>query len=220
MADLSAEELLTTTRAVRRRLDLARPVDPALVEGCLEVALQAPTGGNIPRAHFVVVTDPQARLALAELYRDSFAAYRQSPRYPTTAVTDPERAPVQQRVATSAEYLAEHLHEVGVLLVACIQGRPPRDDGALAAFYGSVLPAVWSFMLAARLRGLGTCWTTLHLAHERQAAEILGIPYDEVTQVALIPVAHLLGENFRPAPRPLLNRVVSWNRWGQPRATR
>lgn len=214
--DLSPDELLSTTRAVRRRLDLARPVDPAVVEACLDLALQAPTGGNVQRARFVVVTRPDVKAALAELYRRSYAAYRVSPRYPTaTPIDDPDRAAVQQRVAASADHLAEHLHEVPVLLVPCVDGRPPEGASfALAGFYGSVLPAVWSFALAARARGLGTCWTTLHLPYEEEAADVLGIPYAEVTQVALLPVAHVLGEGFGRARREPLERVVSWERWG------
>ena len=214
LLDLTPDELLTTTRAVRKRLDLGRSVDPHLIAECLEVALQAPSGGNVQRAHFVVVTRPDLRLALAELYRRSYAAYRASTRYPTvTAPSDAERAATQQRVASSADHLAEHLHEVPVLLVPCVRGRPPEAAAALASFYGSVLPAVWSFALAARARGLGTCWTTLHLAYEEEAAEILGIPPADVTQVALLPVAHVVGERFGTAPRPPLGDVVSWDSW-------
>lgn len=213
--DLGPDELLTTTRSVRRRLDLSRPVERALVEACLEVAQQAPAGGNVHRTHWVVVTDAERRAALAELYRRSFAAYRASPRYPGAQPSpDPARQATQERVADSASYLAEHLHEVPVLLVPCVKGRPPPDLAAVASLFGSVLPAVWSLMLAARARGLGTCWTTLHLAFEEQAAEILGIPPAEWTQVALLPLAHALGEGFRAAPRPPLDGVVSWERWG------
>jgi nitroreductase len=115
---------------------------------------------------------------------------------------------------SSAGYLFEHLHEVPALVIACIEG---RFDGAplvvQATTFGSILPAVWSFMLAARTRGLGTSWTTVHLAREAEAAEILGIPYDDVTQVALIPVAHTIGNEFKPATRRPLEAVAHWDAW-------
>ena len=77
----------------------------------------------------------------------------------------------------------------------------------------SIVPATWSFMLAARARGLGTCWTTFHLAHEREAAELLGIPYEAATQAALIPVAYTKGTDFKPGPRKPLGEVIHWDRW-------
>jgi nitroreductase len=213
---LSVEELLTTTRAVRRRLDLSRPVEPELIRECLELALQAPNGSNIQGWHFVVVTDPVTRSALAELYRRGGIAYarRAEPSGRTDrAYTDDERA-AHRRVMTSAGYLFEHIGEVPALLIPCIYG---RFDGAplvdQATWLGSVLPAVWSFMLAARSRGLGTSWTTIHLVYERDAAAILGIPYETTTQVALIPIAHTIGDQFRPARRLPLDRVLHWDTW-------
>lgn len=217
MPDLTVDELLTTTRAVRKRLDLTRDVDQALIRECLELAVQAPSGSNTQDWHFVVVRDRDQRAALAGLYARSYARYRESRSYAgRVGAGDPERAEVQQRVASSADHLAEHLHEVPVHLVPCIRRRLPPDapQAAIASLYGSILPAVWSFMLAARSRGLGTAWTTLHLVHEEEAAELLGIPYDEVTQTALIPVAHYRGDTFRPAPREPLDDVVSVDRFG------
>lgn len=217
MTDLDPDELLSTTRAVRRRLDLGRPVPPDLLRECLELAVQAPTGSNQQDWHFVVVTDPDQRAALAELYRQAYAGYRARRSSAGDAEgVRPERARTQQRVATSADHLAEHLHEVPVHLVPCIRRRVEGPTAAVASLYGSVLPAVWSFMLAARTRGLGTAWTTLHLVYERQAAEVLDIPHEQVTQVALIPVAFHAGATFRPAPREPLDTVVSWDRWGAP----
>jgi len=215
LLDLSPHELLTTTRAVRRRLDLTRPVAPALIRECLEVALQGPSGGNAQGWHWVVVTDPAQRLALAEVYRRAFAAYRAHPSAARQRLlADPARAPQQERVMASADHLAEHLHEVPVLLVPCLEGRLTAETvGRAASFWGSLLPAVWNFMLAARLRGLGTCWTSLHLVHEREAAEVLGIPYERVSQGALIPVAHTLGTAFRPARRESLDDVLHQDRW-------
>ena len=213
--DLSLDELLTTTRAVRKRLDLARPVEPGAIRECLEIALQAPTGGNTQGWHFVVVTDAAKRAKLAELYRRAFEVYRGMP---TAAGNihqdDPLRGPQQKRVMNSAEYLAAHLHEVPVHVIACIDGRiddlPPARS---AGFWGSLFPAAWNFMLAARARGLGTSWTTLHLMYEREAAEILGIPFDRISQGVLIPVAYTQGTDFKPARRQPLDDVLHMDGW-------
>ncbi len=211
LLDLNPDQLLTSTRSVRKRLDLSRPVEPEILKECLEVALQAPSGSNSQRWHFMVVTDAEKRLALAELYRKSFHAYRNSP--PATTY-NAERQLIQQRVVSSADYLAEHFHEVPVHLIPCIAGRLDGLPSVMqAGVWGSILPATWSFMLAARARGLGTAWTTLHLPYEREAAEVLGIPYDKITQAALIPVAYTLGTDFKPAPREPLDSVVHWNQW-------
>jgi nitroreductase len=198
--DLTPDQLLSTTRTVRKRLDLSRPVERELLEECFDLALQAPTGGNQQGWHFVVVTDADQKKALAELYRKS------------QSETEPPSAPPgQEAVMKSAAYLAEHLQEVPVLVIPCIEGRyenaPPLWQ---AIAWGSILPATWSFMLAARARGLGTAWTTLHLAHERDAAAVLGIPYEQVTQAALIPVAHTIGTDFRPGPRSPRAEHIHW----------
>lgn len=216
--ELGVDELLTTTRAVRKRLDLSRDVDPALLRDCTEIAMQAPTSSNMQDWHFLFVTDADQRAAIAELYRAAFAKYRQSAGYAgRVGADDPNRTEVQGRVASSAEHLAEHLHEVPVFFIPLVRRRA-RPDGrqiSLASLYGSILPAAWSFMLAARSRGLGTAWTTLHLMHEERAAEILDIPYAEVTQAALIPVAHYTGETFGTARRIPIDDVTSFERYGQ-----
>jgi nitroreductase len=208
------DELLTTTRAVRRRLDLDRPVDPTLIEECLRIALQAPNGGNQQGWHFVVVTEPERRRAVADAFRRGAVAYAQrADKPPAPARRDDER-PARRRVMASAAYLFEHLDEVPVLVIACIEGR--ADAGPLvdqATAYGSILPAVWSFMLAAHARGLGTSWTTAHLMLEDEMAALLGIPHPDVTQVALVPVAHTVGHEFHPAPRRPVEDVVHWERW-------
>jgi len=201
---LTPDELLATTRAVRKRLDLERPVERKVLEECLRLAQQAPTASYRQDWHFVVVTDPERRAGLAELYR------RASSDYLGAAVEDPRRAPIVE----SARYLAEHLHAVPVHVIPAIEG---RVDGAPAAAqasrWASIVPAAWSFMLAARARGLGTCWTTFHLAHEREAAELLGIPYDGFTQAALIPVAYTKGTDFKPGRRLPLETMVHWDAW-------
>lgn len=216
LLDLSPDQVLSTTRAVRKRLDLTRPVAADLVRECIELAVQAPTGSNIQRWHFVVVTDAEKRKALGEFYRQGWQnAYGAGAANDQRRMAqDPTMVRTQERVLDSATYLAEHMHEVPVLVIPCIQGRfEGIPSSAQAGAWGSILPAVWSFMLAARTRGLGTAWTTLHLLYEREAAETLGIPYEKVTQAALIPVAHTLGTDFKPGPRKPLERVVHWDQW-------
>ncbi len=212
----TVDHLLTTTRAVRKRLDLARPVEPEVLERCIEIALQAPSGSNRQGWHFIVVTAPDQRRALADLYRRSFRAYALSsqPQSSLAPTEDDLRNAQAPRVRASATYLAEHMHEVPVLVVPCIEGRAEQAGvSAQAALYGSILPATWSLMLALRARGLGTAWTTLHLLYEREAAALLGIP-DSVTQVALIPVAYFRGTDFRPAKRLPGRDRTHWNTWG------
>jgi len=211
---LRPDELLTTTRAVRRRLDLTRPVSREVVEECLQVAIQAPTGSNLQGWQWVVVDDPDKRRALADLYGPSFDAYAKAGTRPGFEAGDP-RATRGGRVAKSAVYLRLHLHEVPVLLVPCIEGRPPEGGGAMAqaGLWGSILPAVWSFMLAARARGLGTTFTTLHLRSEHEAAQLLGIDDTRYTQVGLVPVAYSIGTDFQPAARLDWHELVHWNTW-------
>jgi nitroreductase len=216
---LTSDQVLTTTRSVRKRLDLARPVEPEVIRECLEVALQAPTGGNRQGWHFVVVTDAARRRALAEVYRKGWETYlslavNQPEAAARFAAQDPARAQTLQRVKASSDFLAEHMHEVPVLLVPCLWGRVDGQPSvAQAGFWGSILPAVWSFMLAARARGLGSSWTTVHLFYEREAADALGIPYDRVTQAALVPVAYTQGVDFKPAGRQPLDDVLHWDAW-------
>lgn len=201
--DLTPDELLSTTRAVRKRLDLTRPVERELLEECLDLAFQAPTGGDLQGWHFVLVTEGGRKKALADLYRKS------------KSENDPSSVPPEcQRMMDASAHLATHLHEVPVLVVPCIEGRTENMPFLQqAATWGSILPATWSFMLAARARGLGTAWTSLHLAYEREAAAILGIPYEQVMQVALIPVAHAIGTEFKPGPRMPREQRVHWDNW-------
>lgn len=218
MPPLSFDEVLTTTRAVRRRLDLTRPVDPAVLAECLALALQAPSGGNDQAWHFVVVNDEGRRSALADIFRRGAIDYAQRPKPPQPIPRDwsDEERRARRRVMSSAGYLFEHLHEVPTLVVPCVEGRvdqAPLVDQATT--FGSILPAVWSFMLAARSRGLGSSWTTVHLVYEEEAAALLGIPYDDVTQVALLPVANTVGSEFRAAPRRDLDEVLHWDGWSR-----
>ena len=212
---LGPDDLLSTTRAVRKRLDLGRPVEREILEECLALAQQAPTGSNRQDWQFVVVTDPARRAGLAELYGRGAAIYRaRQASAPTTAVEDPVRRATYDRVRASADYLVEHIHEVPVHVIPCVAGRLEGQPAVVqAARWGSILPATWSFMLAARSRGLGTCWTTFHLHFEEEAARLLGIPYAEYTQAALIPVAYTRGTDFKPAPRAPLDSMVRWESW-------
>lgn len=208
MLELTPDELLSTTRAVRRRLDLGRPVEREVLEDCLRLAQQAPTGSYKQDWHFVVVTDPGLRAGLAELWRRGGDKY-------LARVERPEEMPgMIGRVLGGVFHLRDHLHEVPVHVVPCIEGRTDGKGAfAQASRWGSVLPATWSFMLAARSRGLGTVWTTFHLAHEQEAAELLGIPYEEVMQAALIPVAYTQGTGFKPGRRLPLETMVHREAW-------
>lgn len=220
---LTLDELLTTTRAVRKRLDLERPVDRSVVEECLQIAVQAPTASYAQLWHFIVVTDPGVKSQIADLYRGARDIYPTlpTPKYytalpqagPEELSDDPDQAALE-RMQGAARYLTDNLERVPVFLIPCVHG---RTDG-LDSFYGSgqwgtIVSATWSFMLAARARGLGTCWTSLHLIYEREASEILGIPYDDVMQCALIPVAYTKGTDFKPGYRKPLDSVVHWERW-------
>jgi nitroreductase len=215
MFELSPDELLTTTRAVRRRLDLTRPVERSLIEECAAIALQAPNGGNRQRVHFVVVTDEDKRKSLAEIYRKGSASYFEQSRLALQKGTgDPIRDAMLKRVFDSGYYLNEHLQEVPVHVIPCIYGRTDGQGVPIqAARWGSVFPAAWSFMLAGRARGLGMTFTTLHLNCEKEAAELLGIPYADVMQAGLLPVAYYKGSGFKTAQRPPAAQLVHWGAW-------
>jgi nitroreductase len=197
------DHLLTTTRAVRKRLDLETPVPRELIAECLNVAIQAPTGGNTQRWRFVVVDDPDKKLALAEMYRKGWKPYLES----SKKTREKQGLDPETKVSDSADYLADHLHEVPAMLVPCLLD---RGDGA--GYWGSILPAMWSFMLAARSRGLGTALTTIHLFEEAKASELLGIP-DTVSQAALIPIGYYTGDDFKPAKRRPVEEITYWNTW-------
>jgi nitroreductase len=223
--DLSPEELLTTTRTVRKRLDFDRPVDRSTVEACLRLAFQAPNGSNQQTWGWVVVDDPDTRQAMGDIYRVALGDYVSRPRSdderraktPSTASTASTASsadtPARRRMAESVMYLTEHIHEAPVLLVPTFHGRV--DDKPVfwqASRWGSIVPGVWSFMLALRLHGLGSAWTTLHLLREREMGELLGIP-DTETQAGMFPVAYTKGTDFKPADRAASEERIRWNRW-------
>lgn len=207
----TTDALLTTTRAVRKRLDLERPVPRQVIEECLEIALQSPTGSNRQNWRWIVVTDADKRARLADLYRKGVGSYLSDAKAKAASTGQHQNA----RIFDSASYLAERMQDVPVHVVPCIEmafpAAPPMH--APISAMGSIFPAVWSFQLALRTRGLGTCLTTLHLAHADEAGELLGIPKD-VHQVALLPVAYTLGTDFKRAKRQPLNDVVHWESWG------
>ncbi|MEU3464089.1 nitroreductase family protein [Streptomyces sp. NPDC006733] len=225
---MTPDELLSTTRSVRRRLDLSRPVDLAVVTRCVEIALQAPNGGNSQRWHWVIVTDPELRARIGAVYRRAFEGRYPPPQDPPPQDPPPQDVPpsaadreppsAHERMMRSSRHLAAHLHEVPVLVIPCLRvpgGRLP--EGSQAGTWGSLLPAVWSYMLAARARGLGAAWTSVHLDFEQEVAELLGLP-DDVRQGALIPTAHLLGSRLRPAPRGSVEEVLHFDGWTTPPA--
>ncbi len=205
------DELLSTTRAVRKRLDLDKPVPKDVIHECLELAVQAPTGSNSQTWRWVCVDDPAKRKALAEIYANAGRDYL------TAAGAQAEESGGGQtkRVFSSAMYLLENLHKVPLHVIPCVEGRPdPKTPPAmLAGLFGSIFPAVWSFQLALRSRGLGSTLTSLHLLEEQKAAEILGLP-DNVMQVALLPVAYTKGTDFKRAERPPISGITHWNTWG------
>lgn len=215
MLDLTVDQLLTTTRSVRKRLDFSRPVEPEILCECLEIALQAPTGGNRQEWQFVVVTDAQKRQAIGDFYQKSYARYRvEAVEAAKLLANQPERAQRAARLRDSADYLAQHMHEAPVHVIPCVRGRMEGQSSLTqATIWGSILPATWSFMLAARARGLGAAWTTLHLVYEKEIAELLSIPFDQVTQAALLPIAYTLGSDFKAGPRLPLDAVLHWDTW-------
>jgi nitroreductase len=208
---LDPDQLLSTTRAVRKRLDFDRPVPRALIRECVAMALQAPSGSNVVTMRFVVITDPGKREAIGQIYREVYAGYRQSSGYAGRQEMPDDATRAQQaRVADSADYLGDHMGDAPALVIAANRGASRQ---AAVAGMGNVLPAMWSFMLAARARGLGTAWTAMHLAREHDVADILDIPYENVAQAVLSPLAYTRGTEFKPALRPEPEDVIHWDAW-------
>ena len=209
--DLSqTDELLATTRAVRKRMDFDRPVPKEIIEECIGLSQQAPTGGNSQGWRWLVVEDAEKKAALAEIYRKMGNVYLEQ-----ESENAKERGDKQSmRVFESASYLSENLQNAPLLVIPCLEGRPPEGTPlvGIASMLGSVFPAVWSFQLALRARGLGSCFTSLHLAHEAEAAEVLGIP-EHVMQVALLPVGYTKGTDFKRASRPDPSTIIHWDQW-------
>lgn len=210
--DLTVDELLTSTRSVRKRLDFDKPVPREVVMECLDLALQAPTGSNAQGWQWVFVDDPEKKKALADIYRTNADPYLDLPK--------PERGDIRDdqmdAVMSSAKYLNTNFEKAPVLMIPCLEGRPDgAPAGMSASYWGSLLPAAWSFMLALRSRGLGSAWTTLHLLGEgeKQAAEIVGIPFEQYAQGGLFPIAYTKGTDFKKAKRLPAEQLTHWNTW-------
>lgn len=213
---LSADEVLTTTRAVRKRLDFTRPVPRPLIAECIRIATQAPSGRNRQRWDMIVIDDPSLRDAVADIWRRGLLAAAPGAGHPDEMNRMTGGDSRWTRIAASLDHLADHLHDAPALLIPCVRVTS-RDElttvRGQAGAWGSALPAVWSFMLAARERGLGTAWTTSHLAYEEEMARLLGVDSDHVVQCALTPVAYTLGTSFRPAARANHEDFIHWNQW-------
>jgi len=214
---LDPDALLTTTRAVRKRLDLTRPVPDDLIRECVEVAMQAPSGSNMPTMRFVVIRDAAIKAAVGEVYRQCYAMYKSMDGIYIGSIdkgADDANAQ-QQRSASSADFLGDHMGDAPALVIGCTEsGRADNVPAMMASsMLGNIIPAMWSFMLAARARGLGTAWTTVHLMMEQQVADIVGIPFESVQQVCLTPVAFTVGTDFKPAARPPAESIIHWDRW-------
>jgi nitroreductase len=211
---VATDKLLTTTRSVRKRLDLTRDVEPQLIQDCIDIAMQAPTGTNAQNWAFVVITDPAKKKFIADAYRNGGEMMAGSGYPPPLEPGDP-REHVMPKVMESAGYLGEILEQVPVFVIACVRGRVESVPMVIAqaSTYGSILPAAWSFMLALRSRGLGTAWTTIHLFQEQAISELLGIPADW-TQTVLFPVAYYTGDDFKPAHRLPSDTMTHWDSWG------
>lgn len=214
---LDADQLLTTTRAVRKRLDFSRPVEDSLIRECVEIAMQSPSGSNNMTMQFVVVRDEAKRKAIGEVYRQCYEMYKSLDGIYIGSIekgNDVENAQ-QLRSASSADFLGEHMGDAPALILACNVGSRVESAPAMmaASMMGNVLPAMWSFMLAARARGLGTAWTTVHLMMEKQVADIVGIPFENVQQACLSPLAYTRGTDFKPAVRPDADSIIHWDTW-------
>jgi len=213
--NLSADEVLSTTRAVRKRLDLSRPVPRHLIEECIDLAIQAPTGRRRQRWHFLVVTEAEQRDAVADIFRrTAHICYR------TDDLTERDLRRInahprsRQRNIEAFKHLLDNIDRVPAFVIPAIEGRTDHatvHEQSMA--WGSILPAVWSFMLAARARGLGTAWTSMQGPLERELSGVLGVPYDEVMLAALIPLAFTIGTDFRPAKRISRDEILHWNKW-------
>jgi nitroreductase len=215
LLDLSADDVLNTTRAVRKRLNFTRPVDDDVIRECVATAMQAPSGSNVMTMQFVVVKDPDARRAIGDIYAQCWDIYRSLPVFAGAIDKDGDAERAQQeRVVDSATYLAEHLGEAPVIVIGCTAGRVDGAPAMMAASaMGNILPGMWSFMLAARARGLGTAWTTISLMMEQQVADVVGIPFDSVQQACVTPLAYTIGTDFKRAMRPDPDTIIHWDTW-------
>jgi nitroreductase len=219
---LSPDEVLTTTRSVRKRLDLARPVPRGLIAECMEIAFQAPNGRNLSSWQWVVIDDPKIMTEVGRIYNGALEDFAGSPQGQTYREAAVERADAgggaaeaERKMSESVDYLRQNMGKLPAAVVPLFPGRPDKMNlFRQASSWGSVLPAVWNLFLALRVRGLGSVWTTAHLMRELEMADLLGIPSSDYTQVGLFPMAYTIGTDFKKAPRKPVEEVVSWNRFG------
>lgn len=214
-SELDVDYLLTATRSARKSLDLSARVEMDDVRDCLRMALQAANGSNQQSWRWVVVSDPELRARIGDLYREGYLSLTGG-RFGTDSI--PQGTP-QRRLVSSTEWLVQHLAQVPLLVIPCYE---PYLSGvgtpafARATLYGSIFPAVWTFQLALHSRGYGTCLTTIHLQREDEVRDLLGIPESHI-QACLLPVARLRpGRRFHPAERRPLEEVVAVNGWSGP----
>ncbi len=201
------DHLLLTTKQIRKRMDMSRAVPRETLLECIDIASRAPMGSNVERNKWLIVDDADLKMAIAELYRKNAEPYfAQSEDLPADDVSE--------RVVSSARYLSDHMHEVPAMVIPLrldrVEGWPSGD---VSGWYGSVLPGVWSFQMALRSRGIGSCWTTLHLGSEAEVGQLLGIP-DTVTQVAMLPVGYYTGDSFSVTKRRPAADITFINKWG------
>jgi nitroreductase len=208
------DHLLSTTRAVRRKLDLDRPVEPEVLADCLRLAVQAPTPGASENWRWLVIRDQHLKNEIGALFRKAGSAYL---RARAEAAGDAVKDGATARAFASGQYLIDVIERVPVFVIPCLQGRPQGGNEALSVYYGGIFPAVWSFQLALRSRGLGSTLTSYHLQYEAEAAKILGIP-DDVTQVGLLPIAYTTVPDFKPARRRPVEEITYLDTWGHPPA--
>ena len=216
MLNLSVDEVLTTTRTVRKRLDLTRPVPRALVETCVDLALQAPNGSNNQAFEFVIVEDKAMRAKAADIYRAGMQHFIDMIAADPSiySINDVGRSRRREEMSLSTAHLNDHMHDVPLLVIPTLMGRMEGQNIFYqASLWGSVWPVTWNFMLACRSRGLGTALTTVHLWKEREMADLLGIPFEKYTQVGLIPVAYTLGTDFKRGQRVPAQEIMHWDRW-------
>ena len=218
--DLTNDQLLSTTRAVRKRLDFDRPIEESVLHECLTLAMQAPTGSNAQGWQFMFVTDQAKKDKIGEYYAQAWSLYQNMPfaiHNLNRGTGDDNLEASQERSTGSAQYLADNMAKAPVLMIPCLVGRTDTGDAAQplgqASQFGSIIPAAWSFMLAARARGIGSAWTTLHIMHEEAIAKLLGIPFEHYMQIACIPLAYTKGTEFKPAYRPDASTIMHVNDW-------
>jgi len=207
--NLTVDEVLSTTRAVRRRLDVTRPVPRAVLEECLELALQAPNGTNRNEWRWIIVDDPELVAKLAAEYKAAMGVYQEG-EAAGAALTDD--VPGGDQIVASAHALADKLHQMPAILIPLMPGRPEgKNLPEQSPMWGSILQAVWSFLLALRERGLGSTWTTVASRRETQIAQLLGIPRDRFTQVGMFPIAYTIGTDFKKVYRKPVSEVLTYN---------